>query len=98
MRALKAATIIMGVLIVVGTGALVAIIVRRSAAPPVTVAPNTTVTLQAPPGTHIAGVAAVQDRLAVQLQGGGEDRVIFVDPHSGKVTGQVTLAPRPPLR
>ena len=97
MRALKAATIIMGVLIVVGTGALVAIIVRRSAVP-VTATPTASVALQAPPGTHIARVVAVQDRLAIQLQGGGEDRVIFVDPHSGKVTGQVTLAPQPPLR
>lgn len=97
MRALKAATIIMGVLILVGTAALVAILIRRSAEPGA-VAPSAAVTLQEPPGTRIAGVVAVQDRLAIQLQGGGQDRVIFVDPHSGKMTGQVTLAPESGLR
>jgi len=31
------------------------------------------------------------DRLAVQLQGGGADRVVLVDPDSGAVAGRITL-------
>jgi hypothetical protein len=33
----------------------------------------------------------VHDRLAVQLRGGGLDRVVLIDPVSGAVIGRVTL-------
>lgn len=99
MRALKIATIGMGVLIVLGTMTLVGIIVHRissrdtpeaavTAALPATVS----AVLDEPEGTHIAGIAAVGDRLAVQLQGGGVDRIVLVDPRSGSVVGRISLA------
>ena len=94
MRALTAVTIFMGVLIVVGTGALIAVIVHRSTAPSPPPPPPPgplAVHLAAPAGTHIAAIAGAGDRLAVELQGGGTDRVVLVDPHTGKVTGQITL-------
>ena len=93
MRALTAVTIFMGVLIVVGTGALIAVIVHRSTAPSPPPPPPgpVAVHLAAPAGTHIAAIAGAGDRLAVELQGGGTDRVVLVDPHTGKVTGQITL-------
>jgi hypothetical protein len=94
MRALKIATIVMGVLIVVGTTALIVVIARRATGPamiatslPVSVA----VTLDEPAGTHIAGIVAVRDRLAVQLQGGGLDRVLLIDPVTGAVAGRISL-------
>jgi hypothetical protein len=90
MRALKIATIGMAVLIVLGTTVLIVTIIRRAAAPGVPA--DLATVLDEPAGTRIAGIAAVQDRLAVQLQGGGTDRVVLVDPHSGAVAGRISLA------
>lgn len=95
MRALKIAVIVMGVLIVAGTVVLIVGVARRSGTPTVTVAglpALVTAVLEEPEGTHIAGIAAVQDRLAVQLQGGGGDRVVLVDPRTGAVAGRISLA------
>ncbi len=100
MRALKIAVVVMGVLIVVGTVGLVVGIARRSSAPPVASAlpvaavmpASVASVLDEPAGTHIAGIAAVRDRLAVQLQGGGVDRVVLIDPATGAVAGHISLA------
>lgn len=90
MRALKAVTIFMAVLIVVGTTALIAIIIHRSSTPSAPSGP-VSVKLGEPAGTHIAGIAGAGDRLAVQLQGGGADRIVLIDPHTGAVTGHIAL-------
>jgi hypothetical protein len=91
MRALKIAVIVMGVLIVGGTAALIVAVLRR---PGLTVGlpPIIGAVLEEPVGTHIAGIAAVQDRLAVQLQGGGVDRIVLIDPRTGAITGRIGLA------
>jgi hypothetical protein len=89
MQALKALTIVMGVLIFGGTAVLGVVLARRmgsGAAAPVSVL------LDEPAGTRIAGIAGAGDRLAVQLQGGGPDRLVLIDPHSGAPTGKVLLA------
>ena len=86
MRFLKVLTIGMGVLIVVATTVLVVVIARRiggARAPP----PSVAVLLDEPAGTRIAAIAAVGDRLAVQLQGGGADRVVLLDPRTGPWSG-----------
>jgi hypothetical protein len=96
MGGLKIAVVVMGVLIVVGTVGLVVGIARRSA-PPV-VAPvvaslvSVSAVLDEPEGTHIAGIVAVRDRLAVQLRGGGVDRVVLIDPATGTIAGRIALA------
>jgi hypothetical protein len=92
MRALVALTVVMGVLIVVGLGVVAATIMHRMAGP---VAPGAALAgvagvLDEPAGTHMAGISAVGDRLAVLLQGGGADRVVFVDAQ-GRVAGRVSL-------
>jgi hypothetical protein len=94
MRALKVAVIVMGVLIVGGTGTLIAVVAHRISAParvggalPASIA----AVLDEPAGTRIAGIAAVRDRLAVQLQGGGVDRVVLIDPATGAVAGRISL-------
>lgn len=94
MRGLKIATIVMGVLIVVGTvGMIVGLVLRRPS--PAAVVGDlpavVTAVLQEPAGTRIAGIAAVRDRLALQLQGGGGDRVVLIDPRTGAVAGRITL-------
>lgn len=105
MRALMVAVVVMGVMIVGGTVTLGVLIYLRmnghpAAAPvagavaPVAVVPGAAgeVVLDQPAGTHIAGIAALGDRLAVQLQGGGPDRVLLLDARTGHPTGTVRLA------
>jgi hypothetical protein len=86
----KAAAIIMGVLILVGTGVIAVTIVKRMSG--VSAPGNVTVVLDEPEGTRVGGIAALPDRLAVLLQGAGPDRIILIDPHSGAKAGAVTLA------
>jgi hypothetical protein len=93
MRALKAAVIVMGVLIVAGVTTIVVTIVSRtvnSGSGASAVAAQ--VVLDEPAGTHIVGTSLAADRLAVQLQGGGGDRVVLVDTHAGRVIARIGLA------
>jgi hypothetical protein len=96
LRALKIAVIVMGVLIVGGTIALIGEVVRRSIAPAAPFGAGlpavVEAVLQEPPGTRIAGIGMLADRLAVQLQGGGVDRIVLIDPRSGAVVGRISLA------
>lgn len=89
MGALKVAVIVMGVLIVVGTVGLFVVLAQRMSAG---AGPIASVMLDEPPGTRIAGASAAADRIAVQLAGGGPDRVVLVDLKSGRVLGHVALA------
>ena len=93
MRALKIVTVVMGVIIIVGTAALAVLIARRlsgSVQSPASFA----VQLAEPDGTRIAGIAVLQDRLAVRLEGGGPDRVVVVDPRTGATVGHIAVVPR----
>jgi Family of unknown function (DUF6476) len=94
MRALKIAVVVMGVLIVVGTIGLVVGVLHRgsSAVTSASLPPVVTAILQEPEGTRIASIAALADRLAVQLQGGGTDRVVLIDPKTGALAGRISLA------
>jgi Family of unknown function (DUF6476) len=96
MQALKIAVVVMAVLIVLGTAGLVSVIARRSATPataPVAAsAAPVSLALNEPEGTRIAGIAALHDRLAIQLQGGGTDRIVLIDPRTGTVAGRIALA------
>ena len=89
MRALKVAVVVMAVLIVAGVVALAGLIVRRVVEVP-TVAVRTV--LEEPAGTRIVGMVAwPSDRLALQMQGGGPDRVVLLDPRTGRKLGGVSL-------
>jgi hypothetical protein len=95
MRALKIATIVMGVLIVIGTTGLIIGVARRASMPApaeVTLPTSVAAVLDEPAGTRIAGIVAVHDRLAVRLEGGGVDRVVLIDPATGAVAGRISLA------
>jgi hypothetical protein len=92
LRVLKIVTIAMGVLIVLGTTVVIVTIVKRIMAGPAGMVEKPfAVVLDEPAGTGIAGIAAVRDRLAVQLRGGGPDRVLLIDPASGTVVGRVGI-------
>ena len=89
MRALKVAVAVMGVLIVAGVAVLAVAIFRVAVPPPAT---STSAVLDEPPGTRIAGTAALPDRLILQLAGGGPDRVVVIDLRSGRILARAALA------
>jgi hypothetical protein len=90
LKVLKFITVLLGVLIVLGTTVVGVTIVKRMSEP---VAPGQiAATLDEPAGTRIAAIAATQDRLALHLQGGGPDRVVLLDPRTGARTGSIVLA------
>ena len=92
-RALKIATVAMGVLILLGTTVILVTIVRRTMNGPAAVPERSfAATLDEPAGTTIVGMAQVRERLAVLLRGGGADRVLLIDPASGAVIGRINLA------
>ncbi len=91
MRALKAAVIVMGVLILAGVATIVVTIVNRMSGPGVAEGPAALALLDEPAGTRIAGMSLATDRVAVQLQGGGPDRVVVVDTRAGHVVARVAL-------
>lgn len=91
-RAVKIAAIVMGVLIVLGTTVLIVMVVKRgTSAGGAAFVPDRlfSTVLEEPPGTSIQSVTPVRDRLAVQLRGGGPDRILIVDPGTGAVTGRI---------
>ena len=92
MRALKILTVVMAVMIVAAVAVLGVTILRRMNGPAAGPGLLAQAVLDEPAGTRIAGIAGQQDRLAVQLQGGGADRVLFLDPHTGHVLGRAALA------
>ena len=98
MRGLMTAVIGMGVLILVGVTVLVVLMVQRMSSPPppnvsaVTMASTTTLTDE-PAGTHIAALSLSGDRLALQLMGGGPDRVVILDAKTGRIVAKTGLAP-----
>ncbi len=91
MRAVKIATVVMGGLILLCTAGLVVAMIVRRPSPPPPMAGALALVLDEPVGTSIVGVAAVPDRLAVALHGGGPDRVVLVDPRTGAVSGRISL-------
>ena len=90
MRALKAAVVVMTVLIIVGVAVIGATIAQRLSGntAPVVV---TSATLDEPEGTRIVSIATAGDHLAVQLQGGGSDRVLILDTRSGRMLLRAAL-------
>ncbi|MCS6853811.1 MAG: DUF6476 family protein [Elioraea sp.] len=87
MRALQAAVIVMGVLIVAGTVALAVAIANRLGG---RTSPPAVATFAEPEGSHIVGVAGAGDRLAVHVAGGGQpDRILLVDPATHRVVGRL---------
>jgi hypothetical protein len=92
MRTLKIVTIAMAVMIVAGVVILGVTIMRRLNGPPGGMAFVANIVLDEPAGTRLVTFTSLPDRLAVQLQGGGPDRILFIDPRSGQSIGRVALA------
>ena len=91
MRLLMAVTIGMGVLILLGTTVVILTIAHRMTGPRARPERTISLHLDEPAGTRIGGIAGAGDRVAVELQGGGTDRIVLIDPDTGAVTGRITL-------
>lgn len=89
MRALKAVVVGMGVLIVVGTVALVVMLVQRAGGGRGAEAlPR--MALDLPAGSQIVSLAGAGDRFAVLVRRPDGERILFLDPRSGRVVGEVS--------
>jgi hypothetical protein len=105
LRGLKIAVVVMGVLILLGTAAIIATIIHRQMAPatpparlsstaalPAPAPGDSSVVLDEPAGTRIGAVVPVRDGFALLLQGGGPDRVVLIDPATGRPSERIGLA------
>ena len=91
-RALKALVIGMGVLIVAGTVALVAVVVQRAGGVAGGGGARLDLPLNQPEGSRIAGIAAAEGgTLGVWVSRPDGDRVVLVDPRRGRVAGEIRL-------
>jgi hypothetical protein len=89
-RPLLIAVIAMGVLILLVTTVVIVKLVKDVVTAPASVTLTTSM-LHQPEGSHIVTITSVGGRLGVLLQGGGPDRILFVDPDTGRVAGQLML-------
>ncbi|MCA7119571.1 MAG: hypothetical protein LGL72_09210 [Acidibrevibacterium sp.] len=90
MRTLKAITIIMAVLIIVGTATLAVLIAKRLAGPPSMTGAEVAIRLDEPPASEIAAIASEgPDQVALLLHGGGPDRVVVVDLAHARVRARI---------
>jgi hypothetical protein len=90
MDGLKALVIGLGVVIIVMVVTIAVTLANRMNPHHPAPAAAVDIVLGEPPGTHMVSVAPAGDRLAVLLQGGGPDRLLFLAP-DGHVTGRVSL-------
>ncbi len=89
MRWLMMAVVVMGVLIVAGVVTIGMVLFQRMSPGAAAIAARCSTS---PPARALPAPRWGPDRLAVQLQGGGPDRVVLVDTKAGRVLGRVSLA------
>jgi hypothetical protein len=89
-RALTILVAVMGVMIVAGTVALAVVIVQRVGGGE---APALAGSLGQPEGSRIGGIASAEGRVAVWVQRPDGDRVLLLDPRTGRVAGEVRVSP-----
>jgi len=97
MGLLKFLVIAMGVLIVAGTVTLVVLLVQRAGGGRGG-APLPAMNLDLPAGSRILGIAGAGDHLGVHVHSPDGDRILLLDPRTGRVVGQVTPGVTVPTR
>ena len=107
MRLLKAFVIGMGVLIVVGGGVIAWGLVRQwnqhgpgggatavtSLAAPAAEQAYASVDVPAPEGMKFVQMTTTADRVLLHFSGPDGERIVMVDPRTGRVTGTISVAP-----
>ena len=89
-RPLLIVVIALGVLILLVTTVVIVKLVKDVVTAPASVTLTTTM-LHQPAGSRIVTITSVGGRLGVLVDGGGPDRILFVDPETGKLAGQIML-------
>ena len=97
MRALKFLVVGMGVLIVAGTVTLVVLLVQRAGGGR-EAASLPAVSLNLPAGSRILGIAGAGDHLAVHVQRPDGERILLLEPRTGRVLGEVAPGAAVPTR
>ncbi len=57
-----------------------------------------TIEVPLPPGTHVEQMAVAGERVVLRVTGGGTDRLVVLEPASGRVAGSFVLTPEPVAR
>jgi hypothetical protein len=98
MRALKVLVVVMGVVLVLGTAALVAAILHRAGRPPATTeqpVAGGAVAVELPAGAHIISSELSDDRVLVQVAlADGSVELLLFDARSGARVATIMLQPR----
>lgn len=106
MRALKSAVVSMAVLLLIGVGALLGVVIERNLRPPAAASPVQgapapsfgKLGLGSAPGTRIQEMATADGLLILRLTppaGQGEERVVVVEPRTGRVIGTIAAGDQP---
>jgi hypothetical protein len=90
--ALKWLVIVMGVLIVAGTVALVVLLVQRAGGGGSERSMASIGHLGQPAGTRILSIAGAEGRIAVLVARPDGERVLLLDPRSGRLAGELRAA------
>jgi len=106
MRLLKAFVIFMALAIAVGAGALVWGLAHHwnravasgdaTSAVPAADSSYVAAEIPAPNGMTFAQMSATSDRLLLRFSGPAGDRIVVVDPRTGRVTGNIAVTPAAP--
>jgi hypothetical protein len=90
MAALKALVVILGVMIVLGTGLLVYMLATGAGTRGGGAVASASIAL--PKGAAVAGMAGLGDRLALHVtEPGAPDRILILDPARGRIVSTITL-------
>jgi hypothetical protein len=106
MRLLKVFVILMALVIAVGAGVLVwgfahhwnrmAASGDAAAASPAADSSYAAAEIPAPNGMSFAQMATTSDRLLLRFSGPQGERIVVVDPRTGRVTGNIAVTPATP--
>jgi hypothetical protein len=100
MRALKILVVVMGIMLVVGFAALIAIVAGRmsrgGSAPAAAARPFGSRAIEIPRGSHIEAMTAGPDRLVLVLSlSDGGQQLLIIDMATGSRLGTIELQPAP---
>lgn len=96
-RILKRVVYILGILIVIGTLALIGGIVWKAGQLATVRAPSGfgEASLAVPRGAQVRHMAFDGDRLAVTVEAEGTSEILLIDPRQGSLAGRIRLVPTP---
>ncbi|RAU22302.1 hypothetical protein CU669_09270 [Paramagnetospirillum kuznetsovii] len=107
MKAIKGLVVFLGLLLVAGLGLMAyGLFVKKAQNKGMAAAPAATsttadfgaVSLPVPQGSRIEQMIAAGERVVIRLSGQGPERILVIDPASGRMVGSFMLTPEPAVR